>query len=83
MDSVKAEAADLPSADARYNEAKTAVDVFRLHADEFIKETRDEIIFSTRKMNNSKQRRVLRIFGSRYDYLPSEVVDDGGGNGRC
>ncbi len=46
--------------------------------DELIKETRDELIFSTRKMNNAGQRRVLRNFGSRYDYLPGEVVDDGG-----
>lgn len=50
----------------------------RPHADELTKETRDEIIFFTRKMDNSRQRRVLRNFGSRYDYLPGEVVDDDG-----
>lgn len=73
----RTETGDAPSADARYDEAQTAVSALRPEADRLIKEVRDHILFSTRNMDASSQRRILRNHGARFYYDTGEKVDDG------
>jgi len=77
LDTAVAESNDLPTADAAYDEAQTAVAALRSQADALIKAVRAAVLYSTYEMDEPSQRRVLRNYGSVYRYLPGEVVDEG------
>ncbi len=68
---------DIPMADKKYDKAQAAVADLRPRADELIRDVRDVVQFSARKMDAASQRRILRAYGARYYYLPGETVDEG------
>ncbi|MCA9933557.1 MAG: hypothetical protein KC415_06515 [Anaerolineales bacterium] len=77
LDTAVAESNDLPTADAAYDEAQTAVAALRPQADALIRAVRAAVLYSTYEMDEPSQRRVLRNYGSVYRYLPGEPVDEG------
>ena len=54
-----------------------ALAALRPRANALIKETRDVILFATRRQDASRQWLILRSFGVEYTYLVGEKVDDG------
>ncbi len=77
LDNAKAEAGDVVAADRAYDQAQEALAALRPRANALIKETRDVILFATRRQDASSQRRILRSYGAEYTYLVGEVVDVG------
>jgi hypothetical protein len=75
LTSAVAEANDVVAADRAYAAAQASLAGFRPRADELIEEVRDVILFATRQMAASTQRRILRTYGARYRYLPGEPLD--------
>ena len=77
LDDAHKERDDIPMADKKYDKAQAAVADLRPRADELIRDVRDVVQFSARKMDTASQRRILRAYGARYYYLPGEKVDEG------
>lgn len=76
-DDAMAQAGDVPQADKAYDNAQTAIAVLRPEADRLVKAVRAAILYGTYEMDAASQRRVLRNYGARYYYAPSETVDSG------
>ena len=76
-DAAMAQVGDVPQADRAYDEAQAAVAALRPESDRLIKAVRAAILYGTYEMDTASQRRVLRNYGARYYYAPSEKVDDG------
>ena len=76
-DDAIAQVGDVPQADKAYDDAQAAIAGLRPQADKLIKAVRAAILYGTYEMDTSSQRRVLRNYGARYYYAPSESVDDG------
>jgi len=77
LDDAQAEAGEAVAADRAYDQAQAALAALRPRANELIKETRDVILFATRRLDAPSQRRILRSFGAQYTYLVGEKVDVG------
>lgn len=77
LDNAKVEAGDVVAADRAYDQAQEALAALRPRANELIKETRDVILFATRRQDTPSQRRILRSYGAQYTYLVGEPVDVG------
>ncbi len=77
LTSAQTERDETPMAEEGYDEMQAALAALRPRADELIKETRDVVLFSARKLDAPSQRRILRNYGGRYYYEAGEKVDDG------
>jgi len=66
---------DVAPADHAYDEAQAAVETLRPEADELIQEVMDELRFNLRKLDAPSQRRIMRLYGARFRYLPGEPAD--------
>ncbi|MCA9936708.1 MAG: hypothetical protein H6662_01580 [Ardenticatenaceae bacterium] len=77
LDAYITKTGDTQQADRKYDQAQADLATYREPADALIKELRDRIVFGTRKLDASSQRRILRSYGAQYRYLPHERQDEG------
>ncbi len=77
LDAARSEADDVAAADRAYDEAQEALAALSAQASELIDEVMAQLRFHLRKKDAPSQRRVIRSYGARYDYLSGEPVEPG------
>ena len=71
----KAETVDVAAAQANLDEAQVAIAQLRPEADALIDDVMQQIRFALRKQDAPSQRRILRLYGAQFRYLPGEPVE--------
>ena len=76
LTTAKAETTDVAAAEANLDEAQAAVAALRPEADVLIADVMEQIRFALRKQDAASQRRILRLYGAQFRYLPGETPDE-------
>lgn len=71
----RAQADDVPEADRAYDDAQAAIAAKRAEADLIISDIMADLRSSLRRLDEPSQRRIMRLYGAKFETLPGETPD--------